>query len=196
MYPPAWKRVGVGQTISFSTSAIDQELDETAVTVTKLPASAKFDAITQTITWTPTTADRPAATFEVTINQPGTGLTVTTTFSIAVDANAQPVPVAPQQSAAVEALFVIREPARLAQVNKDWPLDKLLLEVGADTFKLQFSDAERAPSSIVKRLERRRPRSSRRSSSGWRRRRTTRAWIRARPASTRRRSAIRNRGGS
>src|SRR5262245_16430680 len=51
---PAWKKVGVGQTISFGVAAIDQDLDETAVEVTKLPASATFDAITQTITWTPT----------------------------------------------------------------------------------------------------------------------------------------------
>src|SRR5438105_1359019 len=52
-YPPAWKKVGVGQTVYLSTAVIDQDLEETAVTVTKLPASAKFDAITQTITWTP-----------------------------------------------------------------------------------------------------------------------------------------------
>src|SRR5688572_30425473 len=46
-FPPAWKKVAVGQTVAFATTVIDQDLDETAVTATKLPASAKFDAITQ-----------------------------------------------------------------------------------------------------------------------------------------------------
>ena len=38
----------VGQTISIATTLIDQDLDETRVEVTKMPASATFDAITQT----------------------------------------------------------------------------------------------------------------------------------------------------
>ena len=50
---PAWQAVGVGQTISFSTAVIDQDLDETASRVTAMPASARFDALTQTVTWTP-----------------------------------------------------------------------------------------------------------------------------------------------
>ncbi len=70
LYPPPWKTVGVGQTISFATSVIDQDLDVTAVALAKHPASATFDPITQTVTWTPTAADQPAATFTIAIAQP------------------------------------------------------------------------------------------------------------------------------
>src|SRR3569833_3594148 len=48
-FAPAWKKVGLGQTISFGTSAIDQDLDETRVEVTRMPFSARFDPITQTV---------------------------------------------------------------------------------------------------------------------------------------------------
>ena len=43
----------------------------------------------------------------------------------------------------IETLLLIRQPGRLAQVNKDWPLDKLLA-VGAETFKLQIPEDKRA----------------------------------------------------
>src|SRR5580765_466505 len=52
-FAPAWKKVGVGQTIHFGVSVIDQDLDDTSVNVTKLPKTARFDALTQTVTWTP-----------------------------------------------------------------------------------------------------------------------------------------------
>jgi hypothetical protein len=142
-YPPAWKKVGVGQTISFSTSAIDQDLDETRVVVTKLPASAKFDAITQTVTWTPAKADMPKAEFELTIAQPGRGTNATRMFSIDVVAQKQPAPIAPALSPVIETLLLVHTPKRLEQVNRDWPLDKLLA-VGAEAFKLQFPDDKRA----------------------------------------------------
>ncbi len=142
LYPPAWKTVGVGQTISFSTSVIDQDLDVTSATLAKHPASATFDPITQTVTWTPTAADRPAASFTVAIAQPERGKTLERTFSIAVAATPQPAPTAPVQSPLIETLLLIRQPERLAQVNHDWPIDRLL-EVGAATFALQFPDAKR-----------------------------------------------------
>src|SRR4051812_378349 len=69
-FAPAWKKVGLGQTISFGTSAIDQDLDETRVDVTRMPFSARFDPITQTVVWTPAIGDMPKAEFEVTITQP------------------------------------------------------------------------------------------------------------------------------
>src|SRR5437868_385934 len=65
LFDPPWTTVGVGQTISFSVAAIDQDLDETAVSVTKMPAGAKFDALTQTITWTPTKKDMPVGQFTI-----------------------------------------------------------------------------------------------------------------------------------
>jgi hypothetical protein len=142
-FPPAWKKVAVGQTISFSTAVIDQDLDETAVVASKLPPTAKFDAITQTITWTPAKTDMPKATFEVTIAQPARNKTITKSFEIKVaNGKAVPAPVAPQQTAVIETLLMIRDPKRLEQVNKDWPLDKMLA-VGAETFKLQIPEDRR-----------------------------------------------------
>ena len=142
-FPPAWKKVAVGQTISFSTAVIDQDLDETSVVVSKLPPTAKFDAITQTITWTPAKTDMPKGSFEITIAQPKRGKTAAKTFDIAVvQGKAVPAPVAPKQTPVIETLLMIRDPKRLEQVNKDWPLDKLLA-VGAETFKLQIPEDRR-----------------------------------------------------
>ncbi|MEO7095413.1 MAG: Ig domain-containing protein [Polyangiales bacterium] len=139
LIPTYIKIVGVGQKVSFGVPVIDQDLDETVVEVTKLPASAKFDAITQTITWTPTKADQPKGEFEIHISQPKKGVVDAKTFSIDVDAKAQPLPVAEEQSAVIETLLMIRQPKRLEQVNKDWPLDKMLRWT-ADNFKPQFTD--------------------------------------------------------
>ena len=138
LFEPAIKEVGVGQTISFSTAAIDQDLDETRVEVTKMPASAKFDAIAQTVTWTPTKTDLPKGEFTIQVTQPGKKGQVTETWTIDVDKKKQVLPVAEQQSAVIETLLLIRQPKRLEQVNKDWPLDKMLL-VGAEGFKPQFA---------------------------------------------------------
>jgi hypothetical protein len=142
VFAPKWKKVGVGQTVHFSVAAIDQDLDDTAVNVTKLPASAKFDAITQTVSWTPTKDDLPKGVFELTITQPGRNKTETKTWEIEVDKKKQPEPVAEKQSAIIETLLMIRETRRLEQVNKDWPLDKMLL-VGAETFKYQIAEDKR-----------------------------------------------------
>ncbi|HLL25550.1 MAG TPA: hypothetical protein VK427_25610 [Kofleriaceae bacterium] len=59
VFAPELTKVAVGQTVSFSVAAIDQNLDETRVDVIAAPPSAKFDALTQTVTWTPTKADVP-----------------------------------------------------------------------------------------------------------------------------------------
>ncbi len=142
-FPPAFKKLGVGQKVSFGVPVIDQDLDITIVEVTKLPASAKFDAITQTITWTPAKADQPKAEFEIHISQPKLGKVESKTFSIEVDDKKQELPVAEEQSAVIETLLMIRQPKRLELVNKDWPLDKLL-RWSADNFKPQFTDENRA----------------------------------------------------
>jgi hypothetical protein len=142
-FPPAWKKVAIGQTVAFATTVIDQDLDETAVAATKLPPSARFDAITQTIVWTPTKADAPKQTFELTITQPARGKTRTESFTIdVVRGKPVPAPVAPTQTPVIEALLMIREAKRLEQVNKDWPLDRML-EVGAETFRWQIPEDHR-----------------------------------------------------
>jgi hypothetical protein len=118
-FDPAWKKVGLGQTISFSTSVIDQDLDETRVDVTRMPFSARFDPITQTVVWTPAISDIPKADFEVTITQPGRAKKLTKAFSIDVVKDAQPTPVAATQSPIIETMLMIHAPKRLEQVNKN-----------------------------------------------------------------------------
>jgi hypothetical protein len=141
---PAWKKVGVGQTIALATTLIDQDLDETRVEVTKMPASARFDAITQTIVWTPVLADAPRATFELKVTQPGRNKTLTKSFTIdVVKDKVMPAPVAPPQTPVIETLLMIRQPERLVDANTEWPLTKML-EVGAQTFKLQIPEDKRA----------------------------------------------------
>jgi len=142
LFPPAWKKVGVGQTIHFSVAAIDQDLDPTRVIVSTMPKSATFDAITQMVSWTPTKADLPRGTFELAISQETRGKTETKTWTIDVDAKPQPEPVAETQTPIIETVLMIRQPKRLEQVNKDWPLDKMLL-VGAETFKYQIPEDKR-----------------------------------------------------
>ncbi|MEZ4366910.1 MAG: hypothetical protein R2939_11545 [Kofleriaceae bacterium] len=143
--PPPWKRVGVGQTIHWSVAAIDPDLDQVAVRVTKMPASARFDAITQTVSWTPTKADMPVGKFQLELTEVERGIVVdglpaprTIDLEIAVDAKRQPAPVAPSAGPVAEALLTIREPARLAQVNKDWPLEKMLVK-SAELLRATFA---------------------------------------------------------
>jgi hypothetical protein len=143
LFAPVYKKIGVGQTVSFSVAAIDQDLDETRVEVTDMPKSATFDAITQTVSFTPARADVPRAEFKLRVSQPQRGKTDEKTWTIEIDPKPQPLPVAEPQSPLIETVLMIRQPKRLEQVNKDWPLDKLLL-VGAETFKYQIPDDKRA----------------------------------------------------
>ncbi|MCL4228475.1 MAG: hypothetical protein KJZ91_28765 [Myxococcales bacterium] len=129
LFPPPWKAVGVGQTISFATTAIDQDLDRIAVAVTAMPASARFDPITQTVTWKPDRADLAAGvgTFrlEVTdLDHPE--LELTEEWQLPVTAKKAPVPVAPFAGAEAETLFTIREPARVAATARAYPFDAML----------------------------------------------------------------------
>ncbi|HWU89829.1 MAG TPA: hypothetical protein VN253_21355, partial [Kofleriaceae bacterium] len=142
LFPPVYKKIGVGQTVHFSVAAIDQDLDETRVEVTDLPKSATFDAITQTVSFTPTKADIPRAEFKLRVSQPQRGKTLEKTWTIEVDPKPQPLPVAEPQTPMIETVLMIRQPKRLEQVNKDWPLDRLLL-VGAEAFKYQFPEDKR-----------------------------------------------------
>lgn len=142
-FAPVWKKVGVGQKIAFGIEAIDQDLDETVVTLTKAPKSAKYDPVTLTVSWTPTKADLGKQDFEVSIATVGKEYKLTKAFSIEVTKAKQPAPVAEEKDAVTETLLMIRQPGRLAQVNKDWPLDKLLL-TAANGFRWQFKEENRA----------------------------------------------------
>lgn len=140
-FVPAWTVVGVGQTISFGVATIDEDLDETAVSVTSMPASARFDAITQTITWTPDANDLKLGrgSFVLTIEQsdaPGAAWARSeqVTFDITVDKHKQPAPTAPAASAIAETVLTIRDKARLANVNLEWPFDKMLVQA-ADLYR-------------------------------------------------------------
>ncbi len=131
VFAPGWKTVGVGQTVTFSVAAIDQDLDDVKVEITSMPASATFDAITQTVVWTPTKADLPKANFTLAVTElTGTGAgapPMSVSWDLAVAKKKQPVPTAPWASDAAETLFTIREPKRLAATAKAYPFDALLL---------------------------------------------------------------------
>ncbi len=146
IFPPVARAVGVGQTLNFSIAAIDQDLDETAVHVVTAPASAVVNEYTQMISFTPTAKDVGTATFELRIDQnlrSGASKSTPVTWKLEVTKQKQVFPVAPEQSPMIETLLMIRQPERLVQVNKDWPLERMLL-VGAEGFKWQFSEENRA----------------------------------------------------
>ena len=132
---PAYTRVGVGQEVGFGLEVVDLESDWFKVDLVGKPKSASFDPYTLTVTFTPTKADMPEAHFTVRItetlrNPDGTrGKTRAANhhFAIAVSADKQPKPRAQPLGPAVEQLLTIHDPERLAEANKRWPLEKLLV---------------------------------------------------------------------
>lgn len=149
VFAPPWKTVGVGQKISFGVAAIDQDLDETRTEVTSMPASATFDALTQTVSWKPTKADLKAGkgTFVIKVsNLDGNGEATRSqeyTWELAVAKKAQPTPDPIRQSTAFETVFTIREAGRLAAVNKAWPFDKFLAR-SAELARAQLAPEQQA----------------------------------------------------
>ena len=134
LFAPAWKAVGVGQTASFATTALDQDLDETRVEVTSMPASARFDALTQTVTWTPTRKDGKVGTFVLVVTDLTRGESREVTWAIPVVKRKVAPPVAPWAGPAAELLFTIRDPKRLDALNKALPFDQALA-TGATLFR-------------------------------------------------------------
>ncbi len=126
VFAPPWKAVGVGQTASFSTAAIDQDLDEVRVEVISMPASARFDALTQTVTWKPTKKDLPGGEFVVAVYDLTHGGRQDVTWKIPVARRKVNPPVAPWAGPAAELLFTIRDPRRLEATGKALPFDQLL----------------------------------------------------------------------
>ena len=143
---PAYEKVGVGQEIGFGLEVIDEESDVFAIELIAKPASATFDHPTLTVVWTPTKADMPAGEFAVRISEKrrdnGDARSFVHYFSIAVAASKQPLPEAQPLGSAVETLITIHDPERLAQVNKDWPID-VLLEKAAKSSYADLDEAKR-----------------------------------------------------
>lgn len=127
LFAPAWKQVGVGQTVHFATAAIDQDLDPVTVLVTEMPPSATFDAITQTVTWKPARGETKG-TFKLSVNGKET------VWEIPVSAKKVTPPVAPRASDAAETLFTIRDPRRVEATARAYPFDTMLLR-GAEMFR-------------------------------------------------------------
>ena len=135
VFAPPFPAVGVGQTVSFGTAAIDQDLDDVKVEVLAMPASARFDAITQTITWKPAKAEAAKKVGKGSFKLKVTELArpdeaVEVTWDIPVTAKKVAPAVAPRASDAAETLFTIREPRRVEATAKALPFD-LMLERGA-----------------------------------------------------------------
>jgi hypothetical protein len=157
-FAPAWTTVGVGQPIAFSVAAIDPDGDEVASVVTQMPASAHFDPLTQTVTWMPTKADMPRGSFTIGTaegpitwkdgNMQAGGKMTVRTVEIAVVKKKQPTPTAPDAGPVAEDLLTVRQAARLAQVNRDWPFDKMLVTTAG-----MFKDT--LPPAMAKALPRR-----------------------------------------
>ncbi len=130
LFPPPISGVGVGQTVSFATTAIDQDLDDIAVTVTSMPASARFDALTQTVTWKPTKDDLKAkqGVFQLEVKDLSHGgATQVVEWTFPVGAKKAPLAVAPRASDAAEVLFTIREPKRVEATARAYPFDAMLV---------------------------------------------------------------------
>jgi|GEM_PF-1312194 len=131
---PVYKVVGVGQEVGFGLEVVDLESDWFKVDLVKKPASATFDPYTLTVTFTPTKEDMPEAHFTVKITEtlrtaegkPGAKRSATHHFAIAVSEKPQAKPHAQPLSPAVEQLITIHDPARLAEVNTRWTIDKML----------------------------------------------------------------------
>lgn len=147
-FAPPWKQVGVGQTVSFGVAAIDQDLDDVRVEVISMPRSARFDAITQTVTWTPTKAELGKATFTLAVSEltgPDAGSPPhTVNWDLIVAKKKQPVPTAPWAGDENELLFTIREPKRLAATAKAYPFAALL------TWSAESMRAPLAPEAAAK----------------------------------------------
>lgn len=132
--PVQFKRVGLGQRITFGLGAIDEESDDVRVEVVQKPASATFNQRTLTVEWTPRPTDDPKGLFVVRLTEfareTGKQLgSLVKTFSIKVEPRAvetdflQPAPVE------VETLVSITDPERLAAANARWPLIALFQRV-------------------------------------------------------------------
>ncbi|MBT8491526.1 MAG: hypothetical protein KJO07_00585 [Deltaproteobacteria bacterium] len=136
---PHYRRVGVGQKITFGLEMIDEDQDEVKVELIGKPDSAKYDPLTLTVSWKPTRRDLPMGQFKVkmteTQRKSGKQRVFIHDFSIDVDRRRVALPEAGSLSPAVETLITIHDKERLKLVNKQWPLHKLLAWSAASKLK-------------------------------------------------------------
>lgn len=133
--PVLFKRVGLGQRITFGLGAIDEESDDVRIEVVQKPASAKFNQRTLTIDWTPRPADDRRGQFVVRITEfareTGEKLgEVIKSFNIKIEPRPvskdflEPAPIE------VETLVSITDRERLAAANARWPITALFQRIG------------------------------------------------------------------
>jgi hypothetical protein len=134
--PVRFKRVGVGQRITFGLSVIDEESDDVRVELVDKPRSAKYNDKTLTVDWTPEKADGKAGMFAVRItefdratNNPRR--TLLKTFSINIEPQAVALPAVPPAPLAVEALISVTDPDRLLSANAQWPVTAMFDRIAA-----------------------------------------------------------------
>jgi hypothetical protein len=127
---PHYRKVGVGQRITFGLEMIDQDQDEVKVELIGKPESASYDPATLTVSWKPTRKDMPMGQFKVKMTETqrkgGKERVFIHEFSIDVSPRKVALPEAGSLSPAVETLITIHDKERLKLVNKQWPIDKLL----------------------------------------------------------------------
>jgi hypothetical protein len=125
--PVRFKRVGVGQRITFGLSVIDEESDDVRVELVQKPPSARYNEKTLTVDWTPQKSDGKTAMFAVRIMEfdRATNLprrTLVKTFSIAVEPRPIELPTVAPAPLAVETLISITDPERLETAGAQWPI--------------------------------------------------------------------------
>ncbi|HKS30140.1 MAG TPA: hypothetical protein VJS44_20115 [Pyrinomonadaceae bacterium] len=134
--PVRFKRVGVGQRITFGLSVIDEESDDVRVELIQKPPSAKYNEKTLTVDWTPQKADGRAGMFTVRIMEfdRATNLpsrTLLKTFSISIEPQPVELPHVPPAPVAVETLISITDPERLQVANAQWPITAMFDRIAA-----------------------------------------------------------------
>lgn len=132
--PVLFKRVGLGQRITFGLGAIDEESDDVRIELTQKPASAKFNQRTLTVDWTPRPTDDRKGMFAVRISEfdRETGAKrseVVKTFSIKVEAQPAETDFLAPAPVEVETLVSITDPDRLAAANARWPIIALFRRI-------------------------------------------------------------------
>jgi len=130
----------VGKPLHFGIHALDPDDDGVKIELLQKPMTATYNALTQTVSWTPTAKDGSEGRFRVRVTEvrldkgkPVAGAEpryVMREFAIRLSKGAVPPPQPQVKAAATELLVTIRDPDRLADARKAYPLGKVLDLVG------------------------------------------------------------------